>query len=278
MFMLRTQCAFALLAIVALTAAAGDGRDGAAEAAVQGKALVQAVNPLTARSLALEQKQIELEEARLDEQIAAAQFNRRKYLSEAARLADTPPSATAVGPLLRDAPRMPGPLLPHSVASVEDIPLLPGGSPPAVVSPRTQGPEPRRRSSDVRAKVHASAHVRGRPDKAWTRAGTLRLVGISASGTHRHALIESDAGLVRVAAGDTISGRKVETVDERRVVLSGLTLDFEDHLPRVGSGRPEVPGTERPAAPRAEPLPGARFALPLREMPVPVEASDAAPR
>jgi hypothetical protein len=186
-----------------------------------------AVNPFTGTDLAVERKQVELERAKLDEQIAAAELNRRKYQLEMQRLGATPDLASFPGTL-------PG--------TLPGLPVATPPMPPAAVSLNvTEGTARAERASAARPSAATSATPASARRKAAQSAVAgpakspqgIVLVAVVESGGSRRAVFSADGRYLRAVPGDVVLGRRLDSVDAKSAVLGGQTLTLRDDVPTI---------------------------------------------
>ena len=179
------------------------------------------VNPFTGNELALERKQMELERARLDEQIASAELNRRKFQLEMLRLG--------------------------AIQELSALGALPTAAAPFVAAPAIPLPDPadvaaRADKAGARRHVGTSTVSPGATRKVAGAANTPRatpaiaLVAVVDTNGARHALVSGDGRIVRAAPGDMAFGHRVDTVEARSITLDGQVYALRDDVPTTGRG------------------------------------------
>jgi hypothetical protein len=182
-----------------------------------------ATNPLTGKALSLEHKQLQLEEAKLEEQLAAADFNRKKFQVEIKRLDaelshTREPQAAAVSMPL-------GP----SDASVDsgDLAAL---SAKRLVSRLSGG------NGQTLAELRRDAAGR----RYWktgasrtTPIASPRVVGVMRSNGKDYALVDLAGRTLSVAAGDSVGGQRVGRINDSSVVIGGVSHAIGQSVARV---------------------------------------------
>ena len=181
------------------------------------------INPLTGKALSLEHKQLQLEEAKLEEQLAAADFNRKKFQVEIKRLdaelshVREPQAATLSLPL--------GP----GNASVSSVDL-------ATATAKRPVPRLSPGNGQTLAEVTRDGPGRGYRKTAAsriTRTATPKVVGMMRSNGKDYALVDLAGQIQSVAAGDSVGGQRIGQIKDSGVVMGGVSHPIGPSVARV---------------------------------------------
>jgi hypothetical protein len=211
------------LAAVCLLVYAGGGQAQSASVGSPAEAKpapsVDAVNPFTGRALMLEKKQLELEEAKLEEQLAAAILSRRKFEAETRRLGAESGAPKLTAPVASEGNRFGAQAVLRRSA-------------PGATAAASSGP--RRKHALIPRALQSPAIVAPIPAPVASPTAP-RVVGWAKFNGNDYALMQDQAQIRTVAVGASIGGRRIDRVLDNSVVVDGVA-----HAIPTGSSRVET--------------------------------------